>query len=188
MTRTHAARAGLGLTLTIALALAACGGGTPSTAASSDGSAASSADASSASAEPTPGTALNACELITATDIETALELEPGTVAEGELEQVGTILDPAETECTYQDEAWGGVILRLTPTDGVNLFDAVLGAYDDAERIDAGDGAFWSPGTNRAFISKGSVTAMLQIGFVSVDSADWGTVAEELVHAVEAKL
>ncbi|HET6744234.1 MAG TPA: hypothetical protein VFH90_00080 [Candidatus Limnocylindria bacterium] len=190
MSRTITGRAGLGLTVAITMALAACGGGaSQSTEASSAGSAASSSEASAAaSAEPTQGTALNACELITPADIEAALELEPGTVAEGELEEVGTVLDPAETECTYQDEAWGGVILRLTPTDGVNLFDAVLGAYDDAESIDAGDGAFWSPDTNRAFISKGSVTAMLQIGFVAVDSAEWGTVAEELVHSIEAKL
>jgi hypothetical protein len=178
-----------GLSIALVLALTACGGASQSQQATASSGANGSVEATaSTEPQPTPGTALDACEILTPADIEAALELEPDTVAKGTLEEVGTVLDPAETECTYRDDAWGGVILRLTPTDGANLFDAVTSAYDDAERIEAGDGAFWSPDTNRAFVWKGSVTAMLQVGFASVDAADWGGIAETLVKAIVEKL
>jgi hypothetical protein len=185
-----AGRATVLLSISLLLALVACGGGgsTQSEQASAGSGASSSNATASTEAEPTPGTALTACEILTPADIEAAAHLKAGTVADGKLKEVGTVLDPAETECTYRDDAWGGVIVRLTPTDGANLFDAVTNAYDDAERIDAGDGAFWSPDTHRAFIWKGSVTAMLQVGFVSIEAPEWGGVAEKLVQAVEEKL
>jgi hypothetical protein len=189
MTGSVAGRGAGALAIAAVLALAACGGAAQSaqSAARSDGGSSSEATGSS-EPQPTPGTALDACEILTPADIEAALELDPKTVAKGKLEEVGTVLDPAETECTYRNDAWGGVIVRLTPTDGANLFDAVTSAYDDAERIDAGDGAFWSPETNRAFVSKGSVTAMLQVGFASADPSEWGDIAESLVKAIVERL
>jgi hypothetical protein len=186
--RTRAPRAVIGSIAAVMLVLAACGGAASQSNNQASSDEASSAATSSSEAEPTPGTALNACELVTPADIEAAVGLDAGTVADGDLQQTPTVLDPAENECRYQDDAWGGVIVRLTPTDGANLYDAVLGAYDDAQTLDVGDGALWSPGTNRAFIWQGSVTAMLQIGFMDVDSSEWGTIAEQLVQAAATKL
>jgi hypothetical protein len=190
MTRPRAGRATLGLTLAMALFLAACGGGaSPSSSESSDPST-SDEPVASQTPEPTPGTALTACELITPADIEAALQLEPGTVAEGEHTETPTVLDPAENECRYQDEAWGGVIIRVTPTDGANLYDAARGAYDDASDLEiaGADGAFWSADTNRGFVWVDPVSAMIQIGFVSVDSPEWGGVAEHLLGSIAEKI
>jgi hypothetical protein len=190
MTNRYHGRVGIGLALALTLFVAACGGGSatsdePTATASTAGSVAAS---ESAEAEPTPGTALTACEVLTAGDIEAALGLGAGTVAEGELRETPTVLDPAGTECRYMDEAWGGVIVDLTPTDGENLYDAAVGAYDDAELLDIGDGAFWSADTTRGFVWKGRVTTMIQIGFVGIDSAEWGGVAEELMTAVAGRV
>jgi hypothetical protein len=192
MTRPVAGRATLGLTLALTLALAACGGGSATRSAPDDSSDPGPSDepAATQSAEPTPGTALTACELLTPADIETALGLEPGTVAEGEHTETPTVLDAAENECRYQDEAWGGVIVRVTPTDGANLYDAARGAYADASDlvIVGSDGAFWSDDTKRGFVWVDPVSAMIQIGFVSVESPEWGDIAEQLLTSIVEKV
>jgi len=50
------------------------------------------------------------------------------------------------------------------------------------------DGAFWSSGTGRAFVSKGAVTAMLQIGFLSVEKPDKAAIFQALADSIVAKL
>ena len=176
--------------LSLILLLAACSS-TPagSDAGPSSGEAPSQPGASQpASGEPTPGTALSACELVTPADIEAALSLDAGTVAEGSLEQTPTVLDPASNECTYTDEDWGGLLVMVTPTDGVNTFDAVQDAFgEDAEVIDnVGDGALWFPDNNRGYFLKGSVMVILQVHFV--DAADLLPPTIALGEALVAKI
>jgi hypothetical protein len=118
-------------------------------------------DAAPADAEPTPGTLLNACEIVTADDVAAAArtdDVEPGT-----LEEAPTVLSPGRTECTYESDAVR-VIVELTPEDGENLYDAAAGAYKDMVVIDGlGDGAFWSEKNHRAFVWQGAVTIMFTI-------------------------
>jgi hypothetical protein len=104
-----------------------------------------------------PGTDLTACELVTPADIEAALQLDPGTVSEG---QTGELAgdDPAANECSYVAQAWGSLVVQVVPTDGVNIFDIyVSGSGADAEALDIGDGALWLKGVERGHFLKGSV-------------------------------
>jgi len=114
--------------------------------------------------EPTPGTALSSCELVTPADIEAAVELDAGTVQPGELEQQGTVLDKAVNECRYQGEDWGGLVVHVTPANGKNTYDSVKKVFgDDAEEIpNIGDGALWFEANDRGYFVKGSVLVMLQ--------------------------
>jgi hypothetical protein len=160
--------------LGLALAVAACSsGGSPAassgtSAAASATSAASTDTGSSDTAEPTPGTALTACQLVTPEDIETVLALASGTVSEGTLQQQPTVLDPATNECAYRDDSWGGLIVHVTPTDGVNTYDALVTAFgDDAETIAVGDGALWFENNDRGYFLKGSVLVLLQLTFLA---------------------
>ena len=158
--------------LSAALLLAACtqagSSNEPTEGQPSSGSEPSQAAASLGGGEPTPGTSLTSCELVLPADIEAALGLDPGTVAEGTLEEAGTVLDPAVNQCTYQDDAWGGLIVHVTPTDGVNVYDALESAYgDEAEALDIGDGAFWFENDDRGYFLKGSVLVMLQFTFIT---------------------
>ena len=155
--------------LSLILLLAACSSspGRSGAGPSSGGAPSEPATSQAASSEATPGTALTACELVTAADIEAALSLDPGTVSEGTLEQQGTPLDPATNECRYTDETWGGLVVHVTPTDGVNTFDAVRDAFgEDAETLDIGDGALWFENNDRGYFLKGSVMAFLQFTFM----------------------
>ena len=128
-----------------------------------------------AEADATPGTALTACEILTADDIATATKA--ADVADGALEAAPTVLDEHRTECTYEGD-FGRIIVELTPTDGANLYDAAIGAYDGAELYEGiGDGGFWSDKNNRAFFWKGSVTVMLT---VFLNDADPTITAEQL--------
>ena len=128
-----------------------------------------------AEADAKPGTTLNACEILTADDIATATKAED--VADGALEAAPTVLDEHRTECTYEGD-FGRIIVDLTPTDGANLYDAAVGAYDGAELYEGiGDGAFWSDKNNRAFFWKGSVNVMLTI---FLNDADPVSTAEAL--------
>lgn len=155
--------------LSLILLLAACSSapGGSEAAPSSGGAPSQPAASQAASGEPTPGTTLTACELVTAADIETALSLDAGTVSEGTLEEQGTVLDPATNECRYTDETWGGLVVHVTPTDGVNTFDAVRDAFgENAETLEIGDGALWFEDNDRGYFLKGSVMAFLQFTFV----------------------
>jgi hypothetical protein len=112
--------------------------------------------------DTTPGTALSACELVAPQDIEAALSFEAGTVDAGELQENPSVLDPAANDCRYQGD-WGGLVVAVTPTDGVNVFDAVDDSFgDDAEALDIGDGALWFENNDRGYFLKGSVMVRLQ--------------------------
>jgi hypothetical protein len=127
-------------------------------------------------AEPdaTPGTALTACELVTPADIEAAIGLEAGTVSPGELKAKGTVLDAFANECRYDDDEWGGLVVSVTPTDGINTYDAVHDVFgDDAEKLDGiGDGALWFPENDRGYFLKGSVLVMLQYTYLTAGDFD----------------
>jgi hypothetical protein len=112
---------------------------------------------------PAAGTDLDACEIVTAADIETVLDLEVATVADGELRETPTSLSPGHTECRYSGD-WGGIIVSLTPEDGANLYRAARGSYADASdrEVARADGAFWSANDKRGFFWKGAVTVRLQ--------------------------
>ncbi len=116
--------------------------------------------------EPTPGTSLSACELVAPADIEAALDLAPGTVAPGALEQHPSVQDPAANECRYRGD-WGGLVVNATPTDGVNVFDALVSVYgDSAEAVDVYDGALWFQDNDRGYFLKGPVMVLLQFQFI----------------------
>ena len=159
----------LGLVLA-ATACSSSGSPAATSAASAAASATSAATeaATSDAAEPTPGTVLNACQLVTPGDIETVLGLDAGTVMDGALQEQPNTLDPATNECAYRDQDWGGLIVHVTPTDGVNTFDALVTAFsDDAESIAMGDGALWFENNDRGYFLKGSVLVLLQLTFLA---------------------
>ena len=148
--------------------LSACGASGSSGGSSSDSSVAPQ-DTAEATAQTTadeadttePGTALNACEILTSADLTAATKTKD--VSDGEFKSTPTTLSPGKSECTYQGD-FGRIIVELTPEDGANLYDAAVGAYHDAALIDGlGDGAFYSADNNRAFIWKDRVTLMLTI-------------------------
>ena len=170
--------------------LAACSSspGGSEAAPSSGGAPSQPAASEAASGEPTPGTALTACELVSPADIEAALSFEPGTVSEGELRQNGTVLDPASNECRYADDAWGGLVVMVTPTDGVNTFDAVRDVFgEDAEALDIGDGALWFEDNDRGYFLEGSVMVILQFTFM-VDGTPFREPTIALGESLVAKI
>jgi hypothetical protein len=158
--------------LTFLILLTACAGGSPSLSAGGPEPGGEPTDAAASQAgatagEPTPGTSLSGCEIITAADIEATLDLDPGTVSAGALEENPTVLDLAANECRYQDESWGGLVVNVTPTDGVNTFDALVSVYgDEAEELDIGDGALWFEDNDRGYFLKGAVMFFLQFTFI----------------------
>ena len=132
----------------------------------------------------TPGTNLNACEIVTTADVAAAFNLK-FPVAEGALKSSPTTLSPGHTECRYEGE-YGGVIVALTPEDGANLYDAARGAYTDAADIAGiGDGAFNSDKNQRAFIWKDKVTVMLTMFVGELEQLQ---VATDLGNAIIEKL
>jgi len=184
-------RSSLRLVLATGLvALVAACGGTGSTATAADagsGNGSGSGETASTDATPrptdvpfaaddaTPGTDLSACEIVTADEIAAATKA--AGVAEGKLKATPTVLDEAASNCTYEGD-FGRIIVDLTPTDGANLYDAAVSAYNGPRLYDGvGDGAFWSDKNHRAFFWKGSVNIMLT---VFLDDADPSVVAEEL--------
>ncbi len=159
--------------LTAALVSSACTSIPPASTASIDSTPAVSPTDSgggggqSAAAEPTPGTSLTACELVSAADVEAVLSLEAGTVAAGTLEAAGTVLDPGVTTCTYEDQSWGGLIVSVTPTDGVNAWDALATVYTGpAESLNVGDAGLWFEDYDRGYFLKGSAFVELQFTFL----------------------
>ena len=107
-------------------------------------------------------------------DIEAALGLEAGTVGEGEFEEDPSVLDPAANECNYDQEEWGGLVVSSTPTDGVNVFDALVSAFgEDAESIDGiGDGALWFENNDRGYFLQGPVMIRLQFTYIVDNDLD----------------
>lgn len=186
----------LSLLVILALALAACASSTAADP-SSEPAATDQPDVASPTASvaeddgiPEAGTDLTACEILTAADIEAALSLEPGTIEQAESVATPNVLSPGNSQCEYSGDDWGGVSVILTPEDGVNLYDAARGSYDDASDlvIVGTDGAFWSEDTSRGFVWKGNVATMIQIGFLVESGADRGAIAEELLAAIASKV
>jgi hypothetical protein len=184
------------LLLISAIAFAACSGGTAAPA--NDATSAPSMVTPDESAAPdataatgggvegnlTPGTDLDACQIVTTADVAAAFNLK-FPVAEGTLKATPTILSPGHTECRYEGE-YGGVIVALTPEDGANLYDAARGAYKDAADIAGiGDGAFNSDDNHRAFIWKDKVAVMLTLFVGELSQLQ---VATDLGSAVVEKL
>jgi hypothetical protein len=133
----------------------------------------------------TPGTDLDACEIVTSDDIGSATKAS-GPVAAGTLEASPTVLSPSQTECTYEGD-FGRIIVELTPEDGANEYDAARGAYKDASDITGiGDGAFNSDDNNRALIWKQKVVVMLTM-FLN-GGLEQRQVATDLGNAIIAKL
>jgi hypothetical protein len=180
----------LGLLLALAVAASACiaaGAPDPDPDPTHGSGAATPTAAESASPDPVPttqapvaGTDLDACEIVTAADIEAVLELQAGSVAEGELLETPTSLSPGHTECRYGGD-WGGIIVSLTPEDGANLYRAARGSYADASdrEVAGADGAFWSANDKRGFFWKGAVTVRLQVTHLA-DGADREAVTVDL--------
>jgi len=189
--------------LVLTLVIAACGGGgaattAPGQATTAPGQATPAPTQVAAStnddfepgpAEPdaTPGTSLTGCELVAPEDIEAALDLDAGTVDDGEFEETADILDPHSNQCRYTGD-WGGLIVRVTPTDGVNTYDAVADVFgEDAEAIDGiGDGALWFEDNNRGYFISGSVMVLLQLTHIS--EGDFDSFREPTVALGEAAI
>jgi hypothetical protein len=176
---------------TLVALLAACGGAVSPPASSGDdaGSPTTAPVAieslAPGAADPTPGTKLTACELVTADDVQGATGTAE-TVAAGKGESGPTVLSPGRTVCTYEGD-FGRVLVDLVPEDGANLYDAARKAYDDASDITGvGDGAFSSDHTSRTFVWKGAVTVMLTT--LLLGEADMRAVSEDLADRVVAKL
>lgn len=178
----------------LVLILAACGGsaatgapGAPEAPATDTPAETLPADVPAEPETPVAGTDLNACEIVTASDVAAAAGVTAADVPEGTFEETPTSLSPGQSECTYEWEG-GRVIVQLTPEDGANLYDAARGAYADASDIanHGGDGAFFSKENNRTFLWKGAVAVMLT-HFLN-DSEQLRPFAEELGKAAIAKV
>ena len=171
------------------LILVACGGGTTPTGASATqpatgGDAQPSSQLGGVLDDKAPGTTLDACGIVTATDIGTATKT--ATVPAGTFKAAPTVLSPGRSLCTYEGD-FGRILVELTPEDGENLYDAASKAYKDGSAIAGiGDGAFFAPKNHRAFVWKGNVTVMLTI-FLN-DGGDQLPVATELAKQAVGKL
>ena len=182
--------------LVLTLLVAACGGGTAATTGPGQSTAQPTQAAEQpedtfepgpAEADATPGTALTSCELVTPADIEAAVGLDAGTVDEGEFKETPDILDDYGNECRYNSD-WGGLIVDVTPTDGVNTYDAVLDVFgEDAESIDGiGDGALWFEDNDRGYFIKGSVMVLLQ--FTHIAEGEFDSFRDPTVAVGEAAI
>jgi hypothetical protein len=140
-------------------------------------------------ADPTPGTTLSACEIVTAEEVKAILATDED-VPEGEHKETPTSLSPGRNECTYaagENGSGGRVIVSLTPEDGANLYDAARGSYADAVDITgtSGDGAFFSKQEKRAFVWKGAVAVLLTV----FPNGQWTyDMAEDFAAVILAKL
>jgi hypothetical protein len=153
-----------GALLLLAVLLAACGANAAPTGAPSDAPT-PTAPTVTAAPEPTPGTALDACELVTPAIVQAATggdAVPPGTLQAGP-----TVLSPGRTICRYEGD-FGRLIVDLVPEDGANLYDAARRAVKDASDVTLGglgDGAFYTAANGRAFFWAGSVNVMLEAHF-----------------------
>jgi hypothetical protein len=179
------------------LSLVACGGGSsaPSSTGAGAGAdtAAATAAATTAPAAPdaggvqedkTPGTDLDACQIVTAKDIAAAIATSD--VPDGTFKKTPNSLSPGSSLCKYVGD-FGQVEVALVPEDGANLYDAARGSYEDASDMSGiGDGAFNSIAHHRAFVWKGHVAVMLTMFLMG--SAEQLPVATDLAKDVIAKL
>jgi len=115
-----------------------------------------------------PGTDLTACELVAADDVAAALGLDAGGVAEGDLHQLESDVDPNVTECRWVAQDWGGLSVIVAPGDGANEFaDAKAALADRAESLDIGDGALWVDDIERGYFLKDTVLVTVQFIFLT---------------------
>ena len=148
--------------LVVALIVAACaspGGGSPKS--SSGPSQAGGGNGGNGSG---PGTTLTACEIVTPADIEAALDLDPGGAAEGRLSENPSEDEPYASECSYLAQAWGGMVVQVLPSYGLDYYGTLgpdLG--DRAEALDIGDGGLWVEDIERGYFLKGTVLVIVNI-------------------------
>ena len=181
--------------LVLTLLIAACGGGAATTAPGQSTPQPTLAarptddalDPGPAEPDATPGTSLTSCELVSPQDIEAALDLEAGTVGDGEFTESPDILDAHANQCRYNDE-WGGLLVNVTPTDGLNTYDAVADVFgEDAESIDGiGEGALWFEERDRGYFLQGSVMVLLQ--FTHITEGEFDSFRDPTVALGEAAL
>jgi len=119
----------------------------------------------------TPGTSLTSCEMITPSDIESALDLDPGTVDEGEPRPLAEGDDPAANSCQW-DGDWGSFSIIVNPTLGASYFaDTVESVGDRAETVAVGDGGLWVGDIERGYFLKGSVMVLAQFLRITGDAS-----------------
>jgi hypothetical protein len=148
--------------LVVALIVAACAspdGGAP---ASSSGP--SRADGGDGGNGSNPGTTLTACEIVTPADIDAALDLDPGAAAEGRLSENPSEDEPYASECSYLAQAWGGLVVQVLPSFGLDYYGSLIPDLGDrAEALDIGDGGLWVGDIERGYFLKGSVLVIVNI-------------------------
>ena len=177
----------------LTIALVACGGqaavpntptSTQPTTGADTGGATPTTDLGGVLDDKAPGTKLDACGIVTSTDVAAATKTTGVTA--GTLKATPTSLSPGHSDCTYEGD-FGRILVALTPEDGANLYDAARGSYKDASDITGTwDGAFNSEKNNRAFVWKGNVTVMFTM-FLNGDLEQL-PVATELARQVVGKL
>jgi hypothetical protein len=175
------------------LSLVACGGGAAAPTstdapaaptAAADSTATPADDLGGVSDDKTPGTALDACEIVTASDVAAATATKD--VAAGTFKKTPNSLSPGSSLCKYTGD-FGQVEVALVPEDGANLYDAARGSYEDASDMTGiGDGAFNSNAHHRAFVWKGHVSVMLTMFLMG--TAEQLPVATNLARQVVVKL
>jgi hypothetical protein len=160
------------IVLTMLLATAGCGRAASTDTASGGGGgsspeAATSEDGGGGGAAA-PGTDLTACELVTADDVAAALGLDAGSVANGDLHQLDSDVDPNVTECRWAAQDWGGLSVIVSPGSGADQFAHTKESVADrAESLDIGDGALWVDDLGRGYFLKGSVLILVQFTYLA---------------------
>ncbi len=115
-----------------------------------------------------PGTNLTACELVTADDVAAALGLDAGSVADGDLHQLESDVDPNVTECRWAAQDWGGLSVIVAPGEGADDFaTAKESLADRAEPLAIGDEALWVDDIERGYFLKGTVLVTVQFIFLT---------------------
>lgn len=148
--------------LVVALIVAACAA--PSGSAPESSSGPSEAAGGNGGNGSDPGTTLTACEIVTPADIEAALGLDPGAATEGRLTENPSAEEPYASECSYLAQAWGGMVVQVLPSYGLDYY-GTLGPQlgDRAEALDIGDGGLWVGDIERGYFLKGTVLVLVNI-------------------------
>jgi len=166
-------RRSAGFLVAFSIVVLACGGAAPadqggSSSAPDGGNPTTSAPAG---AIGTPGTSLTSCEMITPADIEAALQLDPGTVDEGQTSPLAEGDDPAANSCKWSGD-WGSFSIIVNPTLGASYFaDATESLAERAEVISVGDGGLWVADIERGYFLKGSVMILAQFLRITGDAS-----------------
>jgi hypothetical protein len=150
-------RHSLRVLLVLSIAVTACSSSSPSE------NGGPSATPPAVAADATPGTDLTACELVSGSDIEAALELDEGTAGDGEPRPLAPGDDPAASECEWSISDWGGLTVNVSPTTGAAAFAQASETIGDrGEALDIGDGSLWVDDIGRGYFDKGPVLILVQ--------------------------